>query len=262
MDFVLLFVFGGLAGILAGLLGIGGGIIIVPVLAQVFMHQGVAPSVLMHVAIGTSLATIVITSMSSIRAHQRHGAIDWQVFRRITPGILIGAALGAVLAKHLAGDTLRIAFSLFMMLVATQMAFGNTAAPHRSLPGRIGLFIAGGIIGCISSMMGVGGGSMSVPYLTWCNMAVRRAVATSAAIGLPIAISGSLSYMVTGWQHADLPPWSLGFFNLPAFAGIVVASTLSAPLGAALAHRIDPKLLKRLFAVFLLLLGIRMLLSG
>lgn len=262
MDFVLLFVFGGLAGILAGLLGIGGGIIIVPVLAQVFIHQGVAPAVLMHVAIGTSLGTIVITSLSSIRAHQKHDAIDWRVFRRITPGILIGAMLGALLAKQIAGDTLRIAFSLFMMLVATQMAFGNAAAPHRGLPGRGGLLLAGGLIGTVSSLMGVGGGSMSVPYLTWCNMAVRRAVATSAAIGLPIAVSGSLSFMVTGWQQTDLPPWSLGYFNLPAFAGIVVASTLSAPLGAALAHRIEPKLLKRLFAVFLLILGIRMFFSG
>lgn len=261
MDVLILLSMGGLAGLLAGLLGIGGGIVIVPVLALVFSHQGVDASVVMHVAIGTSLATIVITSLSSIRAHQRHDAIDWRVFRLITPGIILGGMLGALIANQLGGETLRIVFGIFMLLVATQMALGGAAPPHRRLPGAPGLVTAGSLIGTVSTLMGVGGGSMSVPFLTWCNVPVRRAVATSAAIGLPIAVTGTLSYIGTGWQAAHLPPWSVGFVNLPAFIGIVVASTLSAPLGAALAHRIPPLLLKRLFAVFLLVLGIRLLLA-
>lgn len=259
-DFLLLLVFGGLAGVLAGLLGIGGGIIIVPVLAQVFIHQGVAPAVLMHVAIGTSLATIVVTSLSSIRAHQRHQAIDWPAVRRITPGIIGGGVVGAFVATLLAGDTLRVVFAIFMLFVALRMAQGTAVAPHRKLPGTVGMFGAGGVIGGVSTLMGVGGGTLSVPFLTWCNLSVRRAVATSAAIGLPIALTGTVGYVVTGWGEADLPAWSLGYVNLPALLGIVVASILAAPLGAALAHRIDPLLLKRLFAVFLVIVGIRLLL--
>lgn len=259
MDIVLLVGMGALAGTLAGLLGIGGGIIIVPVLALVFSHQHVAPGVIMHVAIGTSLATIVTTSLSSIRAHQKHKAIDWRVFRTITPGILLGGVLGALIAERLDSETLRLAFGVFMILVATQMAISRTPPPHRQLPGAVGIGIAGILIGTVASLMGVGGGSMSVPFLTWCNMAVRRAVATSAAIGLPIALSGTASFIATGWQTAQLPPWSVGYVNLPAWLGIVVASTLFAPAGAALAHRIPPTFLKRIFALFLYLLAIRLL---
>ncbi len=252
---------GGLAGMLAGLLGIGGGVIIVPVLALVFSHQGVNTDVIMHVAIGTSLGTIVITSLSSIHAHQRRGGIDWRVFRVITPGIIVGGMVGAVIAKQLGGDTLRLIFAVFMLLVAAQMALGTAAPAHRTLPGTPGMLFAGGLIGTVSTLMGVGGGSMSVPFLTWCNVSVRNAVATSAAIGLPIAVTGACSYMVSGWRSPHLPPWSVGYLNVPAFIGIVVASTLFAPAGAALAHRIPPLLLKRLFAAFLLVLGLRMFLA-
>lgn len=256
-----MFSMGGLAGMLAGLLGIGGGIIIVPVLALVFGHQGVDPDALMHVAIGTSLGTIVITSLSSIRAHQRRGAIDWRVFRAITPGIVVGGMLGAAIARQLGGDTLRLVFSVFMFLVAAQMTLARTPPAHRTLPGTVGMLVVGTLIGTISTLMGVGGGSMSVPFMTWCNTQVRVAVATSAAIGLPIAVSGAVGYMISGWGGANLPPWSIGFLNLPAFLGIVIASTLFAPVGAALAHRIPPLLLKRLFAVLLAVLGLKMLLG-
>ena len=252
---------GALAGTLAGLLGIGGGIVIVPVLALVFAHQGVSSEVLMHVAIGTSLGTIVVTSLASIRAHQRRGAIQWAVFRSITPGIVAGGLLGAAIADMLRGETLRLAFSLFMLLVAAQMAFFSTSRPHRRLPGRLGLALAGGCIGTVATLMGVGGGSMSVPFLTWCNMPVRNAVATSAAIGLPIALAGSAGFIVSGWGAALRPAWSLGYVNLPAFLGIVAASTAFAPLGARLAHSIPERLLKRLFAAFLTILGLKLLLG-
>jgi len=259
MDFLLLAGMGAVAGVLAGLLGIGGGIVIVPVLALVLTGQGVSIDVVMQVAIGTSLATIVTTALSSIRAHQKHKAIDWQVFRYITPGVMVGAVIGAFIADAIPGATLRIVFACFMLFVAAQMALDRTPSPHRQLPGRTGMLLAGTAIGTVASMMGIGGGSMSVPFLTWCNMQVRRAVATSAAIGLPIAVAGAASFIVTGWGRTDLPPWSFGYVNLPAYAGIVVASTLFAPLGAALAHRLSPTVLKRFFAVFLFVLAVRML---
>lgn len=261
MDILLLVSMGALAGTLAGLLGIGGGIIIVPVLALVFEHQGVAADVIMHVAIGTSLATIVTTSLSSIRAHQRRGAILWRVFAQITPGILVGGLAGAAIAHELSGNVLRLGFGVFMLLVATQMALGRPPRPHRRLPGRGGMLVAGGLIGTISALMGVGGGSMSVPFLAWCNVALRNAVATSAAIGLPIAVSGTIGFVVSGWAAAERPPWSVGYVSLPAFLGIVIASTIFAPLGARLAHSIEERTLKRMFALFLAVLGLRMLLG-
>ncbi len=259
MEVLLLIVMGAIAGTLAGLLGIGGGIIIVPVLALVFDHQGINVDVLMHVSIGTSLATIVITSISSIRAHQLHKAIHWPVFKRITPGILVGGFLGAIVAKYIAGDDLRLIFGIFMLFVAAQMIFGNVTKPHRQLPKTVGMLIAGTAIGTMSSLMGVGGGSMSVPFLTWCNIAIRNAVATSSAIGLPIAIAGVSGYIITGWNVDHRPVLSLGFVNIPAFFSIVVASTLFAPVGARIAHRISPRRLKLFFGYFLLILSIKIL---
>jgi len=262
MELLILLSMGALAGTLAGLLGIGGGVIIVPVLAMVFQHQGVAIDVLMHVSIGTSLATIVVTSLSSIRAHQKRGAIDWSVFRRITPGIIVGGFLGSVLAEAIPGEELRVLFAIFMFLVATQMMIAGTPAPHRTLPQTPGILAVGVVIGAIASLMGVGGGAMSVPFMTWCNVHIRQAVATSAAIGFPIALAGAAGFMITGWGNELLPPWSAGYINLPAFTGIVVASILFAPLGAKLAHTIPPTVLKRTFAVLLYILGARMLLVG
>jgi len=259
LEVLTLFLSGAVAGTLAGLLGIGGGIIIVPVLAMVFHAQGTSIDVLMHVSIGTSLATIVITSISSIRAHQKHQAINWQVFRTITPGIIVGGFLGAAIAKLIPGEQLRFIFSVFMLLIAAQMYFGNASKPHRKLPATLGMLVVGSVIGAIASIMGVGGGSMSVPFLTWCNVAIRNAVATSAAIGLPIAIAGTSGFIISGWGVEARPVWSLGYVNLPAFLSIVAASTLFAPVGARVAHRISPVILKRIFAFFLLILGLRML---
>jgi len=259
MDVLFLLASGAVAGIFAGLLGIGGGIIIVPVLAMVFTSQGVSIDVLMHVAIGTSLATIVVTSLSSIRAHQKHKAIDWQVVRVITVGVFVGGLIGAAIAKIIPGEDLKLFFSIFMFLIAAQMYFGNTTKAHRTLPAKPGMILAGTGIGTVASLMGVGGGSMTVPFLTWCNMSIRKAVATSAAIGFPIAVAGTIGFIITGWSVADRPVMSFGYVNLPALISIVIASVLSAPLGAWIAHRISPVILKRVFAAFLVILAIRML---
>jgi uncharacterized protein len=251
---------GAFAGVMAGLLGVGGGLIIVPVLAWIFRGQQMADTVIMHVAIGTSLATIVLTSISSVRAHHGRGAVLWPVFWRLTPGIVLGAWLGAVVADALPSIVLGKVFAVFVLAMAAQMSFGTKPAPQRELPGRPGMWAAGGVIGAISAIVGIGGGSLTVPFLTWCNIAIRQAVATSAACGLPIALAGTLGFIVTGWSNPDLPAWSLGYVYGPALVGIAVVSMLSAPLGAKLAHTLPTGTLKKVFAVFLALVGIEMLL--
>lgn len=260
MEILSLLVMGGLAGVMAGLLGIGGGALIVPVLVIVFEGQGVNPAIIMQTALGTSLATIVFTAISSVMAHQKRGAVDWSIFKLIAPGIVVGTLLGTVIADRLASRTLQIMFVVFMFAVAAQMARGTMAvAAHSRAPGRAGMTVAGTVIGVASALFGIGGGSLSVPFMTWCSVPTRRAIATSAAIGLPIALSGAAGYIVAGWNEPGLPPWSIGYVVLPAFAGIVVASTLAAPLGARLAHRLPEVLLRRIFALFVALLGLRML---
>ncbi|MEB8432030.1 sulfite exporter TauE/SafE family protein [Cocleimonas sp. KMM 6892] len=260
-DLLLLLITGAFAGILAGLLGVGGGVVIVPVLVFIFQYQGVDPSIIMHTAIGTSLATIVFTSISSIRAHHAHGAILWPIFWKMTPGILLGALIGAAIADALPSDTLKLIFSPFLMAVAVQMALNKQPKPHRKLPERAGLLSASTAIGAISSLLGIGGGSLNVPFMALCNIEVRKAVATSAAIGLPIALAGTLGFIISGWDSEAMPEWSLGYINLSAALSIVVASALTAPYGAKLAHKIPVLVLKRIFAVLLFFVSIKLLVS-
>lgn len=257
MDLLTLLGAGAVAGILAGLLGIGGGVIIVPVLSLVFASAGVHPDILIKVAVGTSLATIVVTSTTSIYAHHRKGAVDWRLFRFMTPGVLLGAVIGAVIADAIPGRWMIIAFVIFLFGVSAQMAWGNVHA-GRSLPKPVGLSSVSAVVGVISALMGIGGGSLHVPFLAYCGVAVRRAIATSAAVGFPLALASAASFVVTGLNEARLPEHSLGYVNLPAFGGIVAASIIFAPLGAWLAHRLPEKVLKRTFAVFLFLLATRM----
>ncbi len=253
---------GSVAGLLAGLFGVGGGLIIVPVLAMLFGAQGLDTAIIMHLALGTSLATIVVTSISSMRAHHKHGAIDWQVFRRIVPGIVTGSWLGAMLADHLETSFLRMFFGGFECLVALQMGLGLKVSAHRGLPGVVGMSVAGVVIGAVSAIVGIGGGTLSVPFLGWCGVAIHRAVGTSAAIGLPIALAGAAGYMASGSDTGVLPVWSSGYVYWPAFLGIVATSMVFAPLGARLAHTLPTSVLKKLFALLLAVLGARMLLAG
>ncbi len=260
MELLTLLTMGGLAGLMAGLLGIGGGALIVPVLVIVFEDQSVNPQIIMQLALGTSLATIIFSAISSASAHYRRGTLDVTIFRRITPAIVVGTLLGAALADHLTSRTLQWLFVVFMFAIAAQFARGTTVTrAHARLPGLVGMNLAGTIIGVVSALFGIGGGSLSVPFMTWCSVPVKRAIGTSAAIGLPIAVGGAVGYIIAGWNEPSLPPWSLGYVVLPAFAGIVVASTAAAPLGARLAHRLSEKVLRRIFALFVALLGLRML---
>lgn len=253
---------GAFVGVLAGLFGVGGGLVIVPLLVFIFQGKGIAPEFIIHLAIGTSLATIMVTSLSSVRAHHQHGAVLWLVFRKLTPGIVAGTLLGSYIVDQLPNTTLRIIFGVFELLVAAQMGFGIKASPHRQLPGWAGMSIVGIIIGKVSAIIGIGGGTLSVPFLVWCNVGMRQAVATSAACGLPIAVAGTVGFIITGWNAAQLPAWSTGYIYWPAFAGIAAASVLFAPLGAKLAHTLPADKLKRYFAIFLAFLGLRMLLLG
>lgn len=252
---------GAFAGVMAGLLGVGGGLIIVPVLAWIFRGQHFSESVVMHLAIGTSLATIVVTSLSSVRAHHQRGAVLWPVVWQLTPGIVVGAWLGAAIADGLSSFTLQKVFAVFVLLMSAQMGLGAKPAPQRELPGAAAMGAVGGVIGVVSAIVGIGGGSLTVPFLAWCNISIRQAVATSAACGLPIALAGSVGFVITGLNAPALPAWSLGYIYGPALAGVAVVSMLFAPLGAKLAHTLPTELLKRVFAVFLMLVGIKMLLS-
>ncbi len=247
------------AGIIAGLFGVGGGLIIVPVLVAVFQMQNMSPEHLIHLAVGTSLATIIFTSVTSIYTHHRHGAVLWPVFGKLTAGVMVGALFGAWVAHWLPAEYLRSIFGIFELTVAAQMFLQFKPAPHHHLPGWMGLSSAGGVIGTIASVVGVGGGSMTVPFLLWCQVSMQRAVATSAACALPIALAGTLGFVITGWGHSQLPAWSTGYVYWPACLGVVSVSMLSAPIGAVLAHRLPGKQLKRLFALFLAGLGVYML---
>jgi uncharacterized protein len=252
---------GALAGLSAGLLGIGGGLIIVPVLAGLFVYQGMHPSIIMHLALGTSLATIIFTSLSSIRSHQQHQGILWPVFRHITPGILLGATLGGLIAGQLSTSILKPVFAVFELLVALHMISARQVHNHRTLPDTTGLMVTGGFIGSLSALVGIGGGTMTVPFMVWCNINMRHAIATSAAVGLPIAVAGSLSYIISGWSNAYLPELSLGYIHIPSLAGITLCSVLFAPLGAHLAHSLPVPLLKKVFAGFLILMASHLLSS-
>lgn len=250
---------GAFAGFLAGLLGVGGGLVIVPALVFVFTAQGFPVDHIMHFALGTSLASIIFTSISSLRAHHVHGAVEWRVVRGISPGIVAGTLLGTLLAAQLSTFFLKVFFIVFIYYVAAQMLLNIKPKPSREIPGLGGLFAAGGVIGGVSSLVGIGGGTLSVPFMTWCNIKMHQAIGTSAAIGFPIAVAGALGFVLNGLRVDNLPAYSWGFISLPALFGLVAASMVTAPFGARLAHRLPVARLKKIFAALLLVLGTRML---
>ena len=254
-------VIGAFAGIIAGLLGVGGGIVVVPALVWVFAAQGFPQESIMHLALGTSLASIIFTSVSSSVAHHRRGAVDWAVVKSITPGILIGTFGGAFLAAKLSTGFLKGFFVVFLYYVSTQMLLNIKPKAHRQIPGTPGMFGAGFGIGAVSSLVGIGGGTLSVPFMLWCNVAMHTAVGTSAAIGFPIALAGTVGYIVNGLGTPNLPSLTLGYVSLPALVGIAGVSFLTAPYGAKLAHKLPVATLKRCFALFILAMATRMLWS-
>ncbi len=260
MEFLLYLLLGACAGVLAGLFGVGGGMIIVPVLVFSFAAQGFAPEVLTHLAVGTSLATIVFTSINSVIAHHKRGAVIWPVVGWMTLGILVGTVLGGLTAAAIQGPMLQKIIGAFAIAMAIQMGFNLRPRAAGAIPGRGALGAAGGLIGWASAIFGIGGGSLTVPFLVWRSVPMQQAVATSAAGGLPIALAGAASFMATGWSQPALPEWSLGFVYLPAMVGIAATSMFFARLGAHLAHRLPALVLRRLFALLLLGVGLNFLL--
>ncbi len=247
------------AGFFAGLFGVGGGLMIVPLLLMVFTAQGFPLEHQMHLALGTAMSGIMLTSISSMRAHHRHGAVRWDVVRAFAPGLLSGTLAGATLAATIPTRPLAAAFALIVCYASASMLFDRKPKPSRQLPGPAGLFAVGSGIGIVSSLVAAGGGFLSIPFMVWCNVAMHQAVGTSAALGLPIAIAGAVGYVLGGLGEPNLPAYSLGYVYLPGLAGIVAMSVLFAPVGAKLAHRLPVKPLKRGFGVFLAAMALQML---
>lgn len=254
-------VFGIISGAISGLLGIGGGIVIVPFIAWLLSNNGMPADTIMQTAIATSLATIIITSLSSILAQQRRRAIKWPIVKILTPGFAIGAWLGADLAHFLSSDLLAIIFGMFLLLNGLNMVIGLKTTSHRQLPSTLPLGITGGLMGGLSTLIGIGGGTLTVPYMIWHNVPVKNAIALGSACGLPIALFGALSFLVIGSQADTLPVGNIGYINLPAFFGISCTSLFSATLGVHMSHKIPTSALKKIFSVILIAVGLNMLIS-
>jgi uncharacterized membrane protein YfcA len=246
-----LLLIGTATGFLAGLLGIGGGMLMVPFITIILTAKGYPPEYTVKMAVATSLATICFTSLSSVRAHHKRGAVLWPIVRLLAPGILVGSLLGAQLAVALPGKLLGILFAIFVAFSATQMFLNRKPEPSRTLPGPVGVFSMGGVIGMLSALVGAGGAFVSVPFMTWCNVKIHDAVGTSAALGFPIALAGTAGYIYAGQGLPQMPPGSVGYLYLPGLVIISLASMTMAPLGARTAHRMDIQPLKKVFAVVL-----------
>ncbi len=250
-------------GFLAGLLGIGGGMLMVPFLTIILSGRGVTPGLSVKMAIATSMATILFTSISSVRAHHKRGAVRWNLVKGLAPGIVLGGFIASLgVFAILKGSWLALFFAAFVGFSATQMFLDKKPAPTRQMPGTAGQLGAGGFIGFLSGLVGAGGGFISVPFMTWCNVSIHNAVATSAALGFPIALANVIGYAISGQGIVGAPPASLGYIWLPALGVIAVASVLTAPFGASAAHKLPVKKLKRVFALILYVLAAYMLVRG
>lgn len=254
-------VLGSLVGFLAGLLGVGGGAMTVPILVMLFTAQNFPQEHVLHLALGTALACIVFTSASSLRAHHAHAAVNWQIIRRFAPGIAVGTLLGSLVAGSFPTRLLTMIFVVFIFYAASEILANRKPKSNRQLPGVIGLTTVGLGIGVASSLVAAGGAFLTIPFMTWCNVKLHEAIGTSSALGFAIAIPGAIGYMITGWHAAPLPPGALGFVYLPALAFFVIGSMFFAPLGARTAHRLPVKKLRRIFAVVLYALALKMLAS-
>jgi uncharacterized membrane protein YfcA len=249
---------GAFAGFVAGLFGVGGGLTIVPLLFMLFTAQAFPVEHSMHLALGTSMATIVLTSISSMRAHHSHGAVRWDIVKVFAPGLMAGTFGGTFIAAAIPTRPLAIVFTAIVFYASATMLLDRKPKPARQLPGAGGMLAVGSGIGVVSSLVAAGGGFLSIPFMVFCNVTIHHAVGTSAALGFPIAVAGAVGYVLSGWGTAGLPQYSFGYIYLPALVGVVVVSMLVAPLGARFAHSLPVKPLKRAFGVFLALLALQM----
>jgi uncharacterized protein len=253
------FAAGALVGFLAGLLGIGGGMTLVPVLAAMFTAQHFAPAHTVHLALGTGMASIVFTSSSSVRAHHGLGGVDWSLVRRLGPWMVAGTLLSTTLSGWVPQRALAVAFAAIVYAGATQLLFGRKPGAGRGLPGAPVLALIGVLFGIVTGLVSAGGAFMTVPFMLFCGVAMTTAIGTSAALGVPVAVVGTFGYVFSGWHVADLPSLALGFVDGPALLGIVAGSVLTAPLGARAAHRMPVLTLRRIYAGLLFVLASKML---
>jgi uncharacterized membrane protein YfcA len=246
-------------GFLAGMLGIGGGALQIPLLVWLFEAQGLPRDHVVHLAVGTGMATIVFTSLSSARAHAARGAVRWDIVKSMTPGILVGGLVGSLIASSIPRFVFAVLFVVTVYAAGLNMLFERKPNPTRTLPGPAGVFAAGATISGVSAFAAVGGAFMSVPFMMWCNVPMIHAIGTAAAIGFPIAVAGTIGYVAGGWGVVGLPPWSAGYVYGPALAGVTIASMAVAPLGVMVAHRTPTRVLRKVFAVLFFVLATRML---
>lgn len=257
--FLLSMLLGAMSGLVAGLFGLGGGLLIVPILVWIFAGQGFDSELVMIMAVATSLATIVPTASVTVLSHQRKQAVHWPRVFRLLPGIMVGAVIGAFFADMLSGKVLRGFFVVYLLFVGSTMALQKKTVINVSRHGRWLDYIAGGLIGVMSSLLGIGGGTITVPYLLGQRLEMKNAVAISSACGLPIALAGAFSYVLLGWNNVNLPEGSVGYLYLPAFVGIVALSVLTAPVGVKLAHQLPAARLKRYFSIILFIMAAKMM---
>lgn len=262
LTILLYLVLGAFSGLVAGLFGVGGGAVIVPVLIYAFALQGVSPEVLTHMAVGTSLGVICLTSISSIKTHHQNGFVIWPYVKVMAPALFVGVMVGVLTAVQIPGPTLQWIIGSFLCAVSIQMAFNLMPKGERPAPGAVSLTAAGGFIGWVSALFGIGGGTLTVPYLSLYGTKMQNAVATSAACGFPIALGGALVNIYAGFGTEHLPEGSLGYIYLPAFAGIALMSLPAAKVGANWAKRLPAPVLKRFFAGFLMLVGSSIILKA
>lgn len=249
-------------GFFAGLFGIGGGLVLVPILSFLFDAQNLSAQNNLHLALGTAMAAILFSATYSTRTHHAHGAVNFNIVKDMTPGLLLGTGLGTLFASQVATIYLALFFALFVYFAAVQMMLNLKPRPTRQLPGRGGMTLVGTGIGAISSLVSIGGGTLSVPFMLYHNIPLKHAIGTSAALGLPIAVGGSIGYILTGMALDTLPPNTLGFVYLPALLPIAIGSLLTTPLGAKATHRLPLKILRQGFALLLFLLATRMLINA
>lgn len=252
---------GAAVGFFAGLLGIGGGAIMVPLLVMVFEAQGLPKAQLMHLAVASGMASILFTSVSSMRAHAVRGSVRWDLALALTPGILVGGLLGSSLTVWISTQVFAALFTVVVFFAATNILIDRKPKPSRELPGPLGAMLVGLVISFVSSLAALGGAFLTIPFALYCNVPMLQAIGTSAIVGFPIALAGSIGFIVAGWGKSGLPPHSIGYVYLPAVLGMTLASVLTAPLGAAAAHRLPTKRLKQVFALLLYGLATKMLVS-
>ncbi len=259
--FLMYFVVGSLAGTVAGLLGIGGGILVVPLLALIFQHHpGISHNNIMHVAAGTSLAVMVVTGTRSLLAHRKHHIVFWPYYRKLAPGVIVGVVGGVILAHSLHSDMLRIILGVFAVLLSIKTFFHRDIRTHREFPGCVGASSVGVVVGAKSGLLGLGGGALTIPFLLYCNVDMRTAIVTSIATTLTVAIIGSISVAISGMHVIGLPAWSTGYIHWPAWFAVALGTVTFAPLGAKLSYKVPTQILKRFFAAFLMVMGLHMLL--